>query len=309
MDTSLNKASLLLERYSQYLKNVKAYSPGSIRAYSICLKQFISYLKDKESLSDFRDVTKEVMRRYQSSLFERTPPFSLSTQLLKLVALRCFFSYLEKEDFLLSNPASQIELPKQPQHLPKDIFSEKEMKKLLQTVKLERKLGLRDKAILELLYSTGIRSEELASLKLVDFDEARGVVRVNQGKGDKDRVVPAGEVAMHYLKLYLKEGRKKLLLQGESPYLFIGNRGKRILTSRIPRLVQKYAKRAGIYRYTSAHMIRHTCATHMLRHRAPIRYIQELLGHASLDTTQIYTKVDISDLQKIHRRTHPREIA
>ena len=312
MDTSIKKAPLVVARFTGYLKQ-KGFSPRTVVTYLNYLKPFVRYLTEKE-VASVGDVTKEMVKQYQSFLYHHPKRLSLRTQGHHLVGLRSFFNFLESSDLILSNPTTQIEFPKKPIHLPRDIFSEREVKKLLNAVTLEpthgrRKLGFRDKAVLELLYSTGVRSGELTELKLLHLDKEEGMLRIEEGKGKKDRVVPVGDVAIHYLKLYLEHGREKLLLKGETPYLFVSNRGAGLKAADVPKLVKKYARRAGITRQVNAHMVRHSVATHMLKRRAPIRYIQELLGHASLDTTQIYTKVEISDLKKIHHQTHPRERA
>ena len=182
------------------------------------------------------------------------------------------------------------------------------MKRLLAAVDLEKPLGTRDRAILELLYSTGLRAGELVHLGVSDLDEANGTLTVRQGKGGKDRVVPVGEIAFHYLKCYLTEARSRLLGPASVEILFLTQKGSPMSGANPGMMVRWYARRARISRPANAHMIRRSCATHMLRRQAPIRYIQELLGHRSLDTTQRYTQVVISDLKRIHRRTHPREL-
>jgi integrase/recombinase XerD len=158
---------------------------------------------------------------------------------------------------------------------------------------------------LEVFYSTGIRASELCNLRLNDIDLVRGELRVNQGKNAKDRVVPLGDIACDYLVAYLQIARPKLMPQDQT--LFVTYHGKRFWYTGVSALVAGYAKKAGIKKQIACHSLRHTCATHLLHGKADIRYIQEMLGHTSLATTQRYTKVEITDLKKVHHRCHPRE--
>lgn len=230
-----------------------------------------------------------------------------SSQSLRLVALKNLFKWFEREGILFYDPTKQIDLPKKPQQLPHDIFNEEDIRKLLDAIDIDTKLGLRDKAILELLYTTAIRSGELCNLTLYDIQKDYGTISVKAGKGNKDRVVPVGEVAMCYLEEFIEHGKKRFPHWDTLPWIFLTYRGTQMENRNIAPIVQKHAERAGIKRYTSAHMIRHSTATHMLRHGAPIRVVQEMLGHKRLDSTQVYTQVEISDLRKVHRRTRPRE--
>ncbi|HOW59100.1 MAG TPA: tyrosine-type recombinase/integrase [Candidatus Omnitrophota bacterium] len=306
MNTKLNQAGLLIERYSQCLGQ-KGYAPTTLVLYRRYNTEFLRYLQEDEGLDDLKQVDRQVIARYQGYLYNEKRGLCLVSQGHRLVALKGFFKWLEREGILFFDPTTKIELPKKPERLPRDIFKEEEIKQLLNAVEIDSKLGLRDKAILELLYTTAIRSGELCNLTLYDVQKEYGTISVKAGKGNKDRVVPIGEIAMGYLDEYIEYGRNRFKNADKLSWLFLSLRGTKMQNMNIAPIVQKYAKRAGFKRHTSAHMIRHTTATHMLRNGAPIRVIQEMLGHKKLDTTQIYTHVEISDLRKVHRRTHPRE--
>lgn len=307
MDTSVERVPLLVDWFRQTLE-AKGRSPHTVANNLRGVREFVEYLKREEKkIRELRDVDPSLLVRYQSFLFRSPKRLKLTTQLGLLIALRNFFRFLEHENLILRNPACELELPRKPRTLPLDTLSEREMKRLFGAVDLDKPLGLRDRAILEVLYSTGLRAGELSKLKCFDLDPGLGTLTVRQGKGAKDRVVPIGEVALHYVSLYLNQERPGLATDSEQT-LFLTRKGRAMSGANPTEIVKTCAVHAGIKRTTNAHMIRRSCATHMLRRRAPIRYIQELLGHNSLDTTQRYTRVVISDLKRIHHQTHPREL-
>jgi len=306
MNTKLDKVALLLEHYVQD-RGQKGYAPGTMRLYRQYNTEFLKYLDADERIDDLKQVDRQVVSRFQSYLYTKERGLCARTQELKLVALRNLFRWCENRGLLYHDPTKYIEFPRKVQTLPKDIFKEDEMKKVLDAVDIDSKIGLRDKAILELLYSTAIRSGEVCNLTIYDIHNDQGVVRIRRGKGGKERYVPIGEVALGYIEEYIEHAREKFPRVEHQSWLFFSYRGAQLKNNALAPIVQKYAARAGIKRYTHAHMIRHSTATHMLRHGADIRVIQELLGHAKLETTQIYTKVDIQDLKKVHKKTHPRE--
>ncbi|HOW59101.1 MAG TPA: tyrosine-type recombinase/integrase [Candidatus Omnitrophota bacterium] len=306
MDTRLDRAALLMERYIQD-RGQKGYASGTLRLYRQYNNEFLKYLQEDEKLDDLKQVDRQVISRFQSYLYTEERGLGLRSQSLRLVALRNLFRWFEREGILFYDPTTKIELPRKPDQLPHDIFNVEEISRILNAVDIDTKLGLRDKAILELLYTTAIRSGELCNLTLYDVQKEYGTISVKAGKGNKDRVVPVGEVAMGYVEEFLEHGRKNFPNADTLPWLFVTYRGTQMENRNIAPIVQKYTERAGLKRYATAHMIRHTTATHMLRNGAPIRVIQEMLGHRKLETTQIYTQVEISDLKKVHQRTHPRE--
>lgn len=297
----------LLFKFQEYMQ-VRDFSPRTITDYHYDIKTFLEYL-ETVNVTDIATLDRAVMAAYQLWLLDQTyrdKPLSAVTRLKRLSAVRSFCGYLVKTSRLAIDPAQTLELPKRPKSLPKNILTKKEMGKLLGYPSLTTPLGIRNRAMLEVFYSTGIRASELANLTLHDIDLGRGELRVNQGKNAKDRVVPLGEVACDYLALYLRDSRKQLAPIGQ-PFLFVTKSGKKFCYTNISRLIAHLGAKAGLSKRIASHNLRHTCATHLLQGKADLRHIQEILGHASLATTQIYTKVEINDLKKVHRHCHPRE--
>jgi integrase/recombinase XerD len=235
---------------------------------------------------------------------------SISTQRSYLNAVRSFFAFAVAERIVLIDPARNVELPKPGRRLPRGVLSPKEMRNLLRQPNLATYTGLRDRAILETFYSTGIRHIELLRLRICDVDLDRGYVTVLKGKFKKDRVVPLGKVAAHFIREYITKARPHMLPQADTPetHLFLSINGTPLASASLYGSFRRLAKLAGLEKRLFPHGIRHTCATAMLRGRADIRYIQQMLGHESLSSTQIYTHVEIGDLKRVHARSHPREI-
>lgn len=256
------------------------------------------------------EVTRPLLERYQRWLFhsrtESGDPLGFGTQHTRLSVVRRFFAWLAKERYLVSDPASALELPKKPIRLPTATFSLEEVEQILALPDVGTALGLRDRAILETLYSTGIRRSELAGLDIDDLDRARGWLAVRQGKGGKDRVVPIGERALVWVVRYLDRARAELALVSDERALFLTASGTRFAPEALGFRVKKLLERSGVRpRPGACHLFRHTCATLMLEGGADVRFLQEMLGHAKLDTTQIYTRVSIQKLKEIHTATHP----
>jgi len=202
-------------------------------------------------------------------------------------------------------PASELELPRLERRLPKHVLTIRESETVLATTNVSEPLGLRDRAILETLYSTGIRRMEVVNLKLYDMDVDRGTLMVRQGKGKKDRMVPIGKRAIGWIEKYLTEVRPRLIIDPNDVTLFLTHLGQGFTTNRLTQLVREYVDAADIGKRGSCHLFRHTMATLMLENGADIRFIQAMLGHAKLETTQIYTQVSIRKLKEIHEATHP----
>ncbi|HYH01929.1 MAG TPA: tyrosine-type recombinase/integrase [Bacillota bacterium] len=298
---------ILYHRFHEYLK-ARGFSRRTIPDYLSYTERFLTYLEDLQ-ITDIKDVDLALMNDYQIRLLEyqhRGKPVTNTTRRRIMVAIRSFFKCLIKLDLIEHDPTAGLELPKCPKTLPRNILTKKEIAKLLEAPEMDTPFGIRDRTILEVFYSTGIRASELCNLRLNDIDLVRGELRVNQGKNSKDRVVPLGEVACDYLAVYLQIARPKLL-SVDPTMLFVTNRGKQFYYTNLSALVAGYARKAGIKKRIACHSLRHTCATHLLHGKADIRYIQEILGHTSLATTQRYTKVEITDLKKVHHRCHPRE--
>jgi len=223
----------------------------------------------------------------------------------RLIVIRALFKWMAKNNLILFNPASEVDYPKVGFRLPKVVFTPAEVEQVLAQPDLGEPLGLRDRAILETFYSTGLRRMEVANLDLTDLDEGRGTLLVRQGKGDKDRVVPNGERAIAWVVKYLSDGRPELLGDGATPALFVSRFGTRLTGSGLTKLANGYIRAADLGKNASCHVFRHSAATAMLENGADIRFIQEMLGHAKLTSTQVYTRVSIAKLKAVHTATQP----
>ena len=286
---------------------VTGYSADTVRARRIALRRFITWCADRD-LTEPADITKPIIERYQKHLFYyRKPdgtPMTFGSQLQCLAPLKTWFKWLARENHILSNPASELQLPKQPKHLPRTILSVPEVESILREAVPNNAQGLRDRAMLEVLYSTGLRRMEIVGLACYDVDLTRYLVFVREGKGRRDRVVPIGLRAAAWVDKYLIEARPQLLAT-DTETLFVTDYGEAVSPEFVANKVKRYMEFAGIHRNGATHLLRHSCATHMLEGGADIRFIQAMLGHVSLETTEIYTHVSIDKLKEIHAATHP----
>jgi integrase/recombinase XerD len=289
---------------------VSGYAEDTIRARRTALRRFIAWCEER-SLRDPKEITKPILERYQRHLFYYRKadgrPMTLGTQFGCLAPLKTFFKWLTKENHIPYNPASEITLPKLPKHLPRVILSIQEVESILREAQPSNLSGLRDRAMLETLYSTALRRMELPGLALYDVDLTRRLVRVREGKGKRDRVVPIGVRAAAWVDKYLQEARPQLLV-ADNETLFLTDYGEPITPEYVAERVRRYMHFAGINKPGACHLFRHACATHMLENGADTRFIQALLGHADLGTTQIYTHVSIDKLREIHDATHPAKL-
>ncbi|HEV8341991.1 MAG TPA: tyrosine recombinase XerC [Candidatus Binatia bacterium] len=298
---------VLIEQYGLYLKTERNVSPHTLRNYLSDLRQFHQFLvreeicKDKE-LFAFQVIDRHTIRKYLAVLAGTCSKSSVGR---KLAALRSFFRYLLKEQHITGDPLSLFSSPKQEKTLPA-FLSVDEAFHLLGSIQGNGFLPVRDRAILEVFYSTGIRVSELVGLDWDDIDFSLGIVRV-VGKGSKERIVPIGAIALQALRDYGAEQQKRLrrTTKGAQP-VFINHRGNRITTRSVARIVEKHLKASGILARIGPHGLRHTFATHLMNSGADLRVIQELLGHASLSTTQKYTHVNLDQLTAVYDKAHPR---
>lgn len=295
----MNNHELLIHNFLNYLKLQRGDSVHTIRAYKKDLEEFFNFACVHPA-----EVEPTTIRGFISEQILKGK--SKTTVARKLSTLRSFFSYLYSEGVIKVNPARVITSVKTKRILPKFLTIDDAFK-LIDTVKEDKFTEQRDKAILELFYSSGIRVSELCGLNIDDIDLKEGLIKV-RGKGKKERIVPIGQKAKEALKKYMAVRHirciKKNFIAEESP-LFINNRGKRISDRHVRRIVEKYAKAIGIIEKIGPHTLRHSFATHLLMEGADLRVIQELLGHASLSTTQIYTHVDIKHLMDVYDKAHP----
>jgi integrase/recombinase XerD len=285
---------------------VKGQAPATLNTRSEALTTFFRWLT-REGFDDVREVTREHIRAYQLSLTQSK--MTAYTVQGKLSGLRRFFEYLETTDTVLLNPCWGMVLPKNADRLPHNILSQAEAVRILNAPDTQTKQGIRDKALLELFYSTGIRGEEMAQLTVLDVDCKNGFVRVTKGKFAKDRVVPMGSKAAQYIAEYLRQVRGPWSQhQKDERALWLSNRWPHgpVTKQAIAVLVCRYKKRAGITRPGRTHLWRHTCATHLVQGGANLAYVQRLLGHRSLETTQLYTRVSGAEVAQTIKRKHPR---
>jgi integrase/recombinase XerD len=233
-------------------------------------------------------------------------PYSIPEQHHRIAVVKKLFRFLCRRGYVLSDPSGPVEYPRPEKRLPRGVLARDEARRLVEAPDLSTPLGLRDRAILEVFYGTGIRAGELAKLKTTDVDIEDRILRVLLGKGRKDRNVPLTRAAAEAVERYLVDGRPRIRGAVHSRWLFLALRGGRMYDSLLNNVVQDAAKKAGIEKHVTCHTLRHSCATHLLKGGADIRYIQALLGHACLGSTERYTQVEISDLSKVVRRAHPR---
>jgi integrase/recombinase XerD len=285
---------------------VRGLSEQTARSREQTLDAFLLWL-DERGLQHPREVTRATLQRYQRHLYlYRKPdgqPLALSTQLSRLTPVVAFFQWLTRESHILANPAADLELPRQRSSLPRDLLTVAQVANVLNQCNADSLDGVRDRAILETFYGSGIRRSELANLNITQVDTERGIVIVRSGKGRKDRIVPLGGRACAWVRRYLLEVRPELL-QADNAALFLTDWGGRFEVAHLSALVHRYISAAGIQR-GSCHALRHAFATHLLEGGADLRSIQLMLGHASLETTQIYTHVDIRRLQTVLAMAHP----
>ncbi len=296
--------------HDAYLESLAArnYSASTVEHRRHTLKLFFTWAAERD-LTRAAQITRPILENFQRWLWRYTKAngqrMGWSTQRERLGTLKDFFRWLTRQNVLLHNPASELELPRPEKHLPQEVLTLSEVEKLLAIPDVNDPLGVRDRAILELFYSTGLRRTELCHLDLADLNTERRTLHVRLGKGKKDRMVPVGLRAIAWLERYLKEVRPRLCLDTRTQALFLTGYGEAFNPDVLSRRVSGWLKQAGLKRKGCCHVLRHSCATHMLENGADIRFIQQLLGHEKLDTTAIYTEVSIKQLQEVHARCHP----
>lgn len=303
---SHNRLTRYMDEHFEWMK-VSGYSLDTIRARRIAIRRFIAWA-DERGIDDPREITKPMLERYQRHLFyyrkEDGMPLTLGTQLGCLAPLKTWFKWLSREHHILANPAADIDLPRQPKRLPRSVPTVQEVEAILAEAEPTTPQGLRDRALLETLYATGLRRMEIVGVSIYDADLARGLLWVRHGKGNRERVVPLGERAGAWLAKYLTEARPELTAV-DTEALFLTDYGEPVSPHYVADKVKRYMGFAGVDKPGSTHLLRHACATHMLEGGADIRFIQEMLGHANLQTTEIYTHVSIDKLIAVHHATHP----
>jgi len=302
------KINELIVEYLRHL-NTLGRSYYTIRGAKYGLKGFCRFLEE-EYVFNLEDLTEDILEEYQQDqafrLTGKGTLLSVRSQSQQLGLVRGFTRFLKDKDYLLHDPGKCIRLPKKPKTLPRSILSTSEINKLLNAPDMHTNQGYRNRVILEILYDTAIRRLELSYIKVADLDLDSGYIHVH-GKGDKDRVVPLSKRVCDLVRNYNLMVRPHFLNSSDPGYLVLNRWGHKMDPNAVWAVVKRFAWLAGIKKNVTTHSFRHTCATHMLKNGAPVRHIQEMLGHESLESTQIYTRVTINDLKEIHAKYHPGE--
>jgi len=300
-----------LHEFLEWMR-IKNYSERTVGNRELYLGYLIQWAQER-GVTRPAEVTRPILERYQRYLYHyRKPkngePLSFRSQYTRLVPVRAFFKWLTRYNHILYNPASELELPKIEKRLPKHVLTTAEAEQVLMQTNIGNPIGIRDRAILEVLYSTGMRRMELIGLNRYDLDVERGTLMIRQGKGKKDRMVPIGERAIAWSEKYLYEVRPSLVMEPDEGVLFLTADGESFTPNRLTQIARTYVNAAEIGKKGACHLFRHTMATLMLENGADIRFIQQMLGHADISTTQIYTQVSIRQLKEIHTATHPAKL-
>ncbi len=284
-----------VNKYLAHIEHDKNFSEQTLRAYRNDLDQYLSFIRN-ENCSELGSVNRLLLRKFLA--FLKNQNYSRTTVARKLVAIRSLYKFLCREGILECNPVENIRTPKLDRNLPA-FMSVNETEALLNIPDAHTVPGMRDRAIMETLYSTGMRVSELAGLDITDVDFLNEVVKV-KGKGKKERLIPIGNHALNAIRLYMEKRGS------ENKALFLNKRGGRLTDRSVARMLEKYVKKGGLNHKISPHTFRHSFATHLLDHGADLRSVQELLGHANLSTTQIYTHITTERLKQVYDKAHPR---
>ncbi|HBT47384.1 MAG TPA: site-specific tyrosine recombinase XerD [Peptococcaceae bacterium] len=291
----------LLDDFLYYLAVERGLAENTLASYHSDLEQYLNYLAEAR-VTSLEEAGRGLIVAYLVRLQQqgRSP----ATICRHLAALRSFYQFLVREGVLATDPTATMESPRQARKLPR-VLTVQEVEMLLNQPRTKTPAGLRDKAMLELLYASGLRVSELVSLNVDQVDLQEGYVRCT-GKGSRERVVPIGPVACFYLKAYLEQGRGRLLKGRKETALFVNQQGKRLSRQGCWKIIKAYARAAGLPLNITPHTLRHSFATHLLENGADLRSVQELLGHADISTTQIYTHLTQKKIREIYNHTHPR---
>jgi len=300
----------ILAQVDRHIRRLEArqYAESGLKVRRTELIRFGRWCAERgvERPSDLSRTAIELFQRYLARRVKPDGmPLSPKTQWLKLSYVRTFCRWLARQRLVLYDPAAELEMPRQGVSLPRAVLSREETERILAVPDAGTVLGLRDRAILETFYSTAIRRSELARLGMCDLDLGRGVLAVRRGKGNRDRFVPLGERAEAWVRRYLEESRPELAAYRDDGALFLSADGTALAPNYVGEMVRKAIEAAEVGKPGGCHLFRHTAATLMLEGGADIRFIQQLLGHAKLETTQIYTRVSLEQLKAVHRATHP----
>ena len=303
------KLDELFHRFQDDLQ-IGNYSTRTVSDYGYNLGLLFRFL-DQRMITEIHNVTQITLADFQRWIYyeptKRGTPRGVVNQNGILAAVKSFCHFLKTEGYLARDPADCIEYAREPHRLPRNVLTPQEAKCIIESVNTTTVLGYRDRTVLEVLYATGIRNKELRNLTTADVNLEEGLLRVNHGKGAKDRVTPLGQIASRFLETYLNGIRPQLLGQSHNDRLFLSYRGNPIDAHSVGDLVKRHAALAKVKKHVTPHVWRHTCATHLVQNNANLRHMQDLLGHGSLATTERYLRQTIADLKEAHAKYHPRE--
>lgn len=293
----------ILETYTYYLRIERGLSENSIKSYQRDLKQYLNYLNES-GIEDLDQVDRYIILSFLQA--QREQGKSSNSVVRMVSSLRKFHQYLAQEKICKLDPMKLIDTPKKSKKLPA-VVSLENVEKLIEISDTNTTLGLRDRAILELMYATGLRISELTHLKMNQLHLTMSLIQT-KGKGDKERIIPISDTAKKWLELYIDTSRQVLLSKSskESPYVFLNSRGNQLSRQGLWKKIKKLVQEAGIKQNVTPHTLRHSFATHLLENGADLRIVQELLGHADISTTQIYTHITKQRLQSVYQEYHPR---
>ena len=297
-----------IDAFLDHLK-ARGYAQTTLENYNRAFRPFLAWLRTR-GIEKPEQITSGHLSEYQEYLYHEYSPgktLTLSYQMNLLKILKPLFRYLCEQGRVLSDPSVKLSLPKLPRRLPRDILSKREIRLILKNPDIKTLSGFRDRLIFELLYATGIRKSELFHLSTQDINIKRREIMIRLGKGAKDRVVPIPKKTAELLEKYLYSVRPELINETKTHALIINDRGGPYNRGNMDYLMKRTLSALKLKKHITTHSFRHTCATHLLKNRADIRVIQELLGHKTLASTQQYTRVDITDLRRMIDKHHPRE--
>ncbi|MDD2283179.1 MAG: site-specific tyrosine recombinase XerD [Eubacteriales bacterium] len=291
----------MVDTYLLHLKVERGLAKNTLDSYRRDLKKFVGYLR-RNDINTLNEVDRRMIMSFMEDLHnQHRAPATISRN---LAAIRSFYSFLMQESLVKANPSTELDAPKIPKRLP-NVMTVSQVAILMEQPNGNNAAGLRDKAMLELLYATGIRVSELVDLNLVDVNLEMGFLRC-LGKGSKERIVPMGKSAIEAVGAYLQKGRGKLIRNSEDQAVFVNIHGGRLTRQGFWKILKKYVRQAGFQGDITPHTLRHSFATHLLENGADLRAVQEMLGHSDISTTQIYTQVTAIHLRDVYQQSHPR---
>jgi integrase/recombinase XerD len=291
----------LLENFLEYLSVERGLAKNTIAAYNRDLKSYIFYLRTK-NITNIEHTNRTTIVSYLLIMQKKGKASSSISR--ACAAIKSFYQFLFKERIIDEDPTINLDSPKLEHRLPK-VLTVEEVEKLLCQPDMSNPLGMRDKSMLELLYATGMRVSELISIAVEDVNLEMGFLRCT-GKGSKERIVPVGTIAVEYLEHYITNARKTILNGKKSNILFLNRQGNNMTRQGFWKIIKKYSRQAGVNKQITPHTLRHSFATHLLENGADLRAVQEMLGHADISTTQIYTHITRNKIKEVYDKTHPR---